>query len=369
MHSIGILTRHFYPNYGSILQAYALQEAFRKIGADVSVLDYVRREDSPFHLAASTQRASDYRSQGALRLPYLAVQTPVFVAMGLVFRRFQQRLLRLTRPVSDRIAIEDLSAEFDSVVVGSDQVWNRIRGSLDEVYLLAYCADSTRRVSYAASFGASRPLEVDTPLVLSALMKFHSVSVREQTAVAWLESEGAHARNDIDPTLLHGRDFWDEFAGPAPKRRQYVLTYQLHHTPRFRDILRQVEKASGMPVVRLTPDLKHLVKPGQTKLLISPEKWVSWIRGAAFVVTDSFHCTAFALRFGIPLYVVPPPTYSERIFDLLRLGGLERLAVTERNRHISDVSPYYDADAVDASFAAWSVSSWQFISEIAHGGP
>ena len=37
---IAIVTWHYYPNFGSVLQAYALQEQLRSLGYDPMVLDY-----------------------------------------------------------------------------------------------------------------------------------------------------------------------------------------------------------------------------------------------------------------------------------------------------------------------------------------
>ncbi len=364
MRRIAILTRHIYPNYGSLLQAYALQEAFRREGAEVTIVDYLRAEDTPLRLAASTHRISNYGSGSAGRLAYLTVQTPVFMTMGLVFRRYQRRLLRLTRSVQKFEELESLCGEFDAVVVGSDQVWNRIRGTLDEAYFLKACDVSTKKFSYAASFGASSPLPEDSELVIDALNKFKFISVRERSSTVWLESVGLPARNDLDPTLLHPRAFWDEFAGPEPIRQPYVLTYQLHHTNGFSEILRKVRSRSGLPVVRVTPDVKHLVKSGKTKCLVTPEEWLSWIRGASYIVTDSFHCTVFALRFGRPLYVVPPLSYAERIVDLLERVDLNRLAISSANLDASGFSPEYDAQAVDVALSEMAVDSWKYIGDI-----
>lgn len=126
--AIGILTRHVYPNYGSILQAHSLEMALRRLGVEPKVVDYFRDEDRPMALAASTLKVSHFGTSRLRRISYYLVQTPVFIAMALVFRWYQSRLLTLTETVSTADELTLATEEFDALVAGSDQVWNRIRG-------------------------------------------------------------------------------------------------------------------------------------------------------------------------------------------------------------------------------------------------
>lgn len=40
MSNIGILTWHYYPNHGGMLQAYALQTILQDLGNNVLIVDY-----------------------------------------------------------------------------------------------------------------------------------------------------------------------------------------------------------------------------------------------------------------------------------------------------------------------------------------
>lgn len=362
MNKIGIITRHCYPNYGSILQSYALETAFRKLGADVRVIDYVQNGDQPLGLVNSTLRVSHMRHSLFKRIIYRLVQTPTFVSMAVTFRRHQRRLLTLTEEIDNSEDLRLIGNDFDLIVTGSDQVWNRITGYLDANYFLDFVDNREKKASYAASLGAEKPREEDAEDFLSYVKKISRISVREPSSQKWLNTNGVAAREDVDPVILHGKDFWCKFAGERKyKKTPYILVYQLHSTPGFSARLHEIKKKHSLPIIRVTPDWKHLIRPGKTKILISPENFVGLIRDASYVVTDSFHGTAFALRLGTPLYVMPPSKYATRLRDMLTRVNLERLVMPWSLDEINTVSPEYDAANVDQLLAKQAEGSWDYL--------
>ena len=42
---VSIITRHSIPNYGSLLQSYATQKTFEKLGYDAEIINYVRYDE------------------------------------------------------------------------------------------------------------------------------------------------------------------------------------------------------------------------------------------------------------------------------------------------------------------------------------
>ena len=61
MKKVAIITYHYYYNYGTMLQAYALQEAVDRNGCDAVLLNY-RKPSVPTSLAASLKRIPFYIS-------------------------------------------------------------------------------------------------------------------------------------------------------------------------------------------------------------------------------------------------------------------------------------------------------------------
>lgn len=362
---IGILTRHCYPNYGSLLQAYALTCAFREAGADASVINYIPNDDTPVGLPAASLRESRMRNSRARRLAFFAVQGPNFYMMAKRFASYQRDLLALTERVNSHDGIANVVQGFDDLVVGSDQVWNRIHGKLDPAYFFETIALGVRFHSYAASFGTAGPKSIDRSYVKDRLAEFDNVSVREDSAQVVLGELAVDSRVDVDPVLLHSRDFWEEYASGSRRRGGYILVYQLHNTPDFDKVLRAVAARHSMPVVRVSVDAKQLLFRGRARYLTTPKSFVASFRDAAYVVTDSFHGTAFSLLFGIPIYPVLPERNSERMIDLLRSVGLARLAQGAQSRGF--LEPEYDANRVGENIRSQAMGSWSYIRALARG--
>ncbi|QMT02579.1 polysaccharide pyruvyl transferase family protein [Gordonia jinghuaiqii] len=363
MSRVGILTRHCYPNYGSLLQAIALQEALAKSGADVRVVDYVPPSDSRFGLATASLRESRMRNSALRSAAYLAIQGPNYAVMASRFRGFQKKNLRLTRKITAGTDVHAIAEDFDRIVVGSDQVWNVIHGALDEAYFLQPVRDAHKKYSYAASFGSGVPTDdVETRRLLG---DFQSVSVREPSAVPTLNEFGVTVRRDVDPVLLHGRDFWAKFAAQVKRpARPYVLAYQLHNTSEFTRRAEELCRRTGLPLRRVNVDVKRLVGArGRSHYLVPPENFVALFRDADAVITDSFHGLSFSLMFGRPVYPVLPDKGAARLTDLLQSVGLERLAVTGSQDLPSSAD--YDAAEVSARLKALADESWDYVRGLA----
>lgn len=364
MSRVAILTRHCYPNYGSLLQAIALQQALVDSGADVRVVDYVPSSDSRFGLAAASLRESRMRNSALRSAAYLAVQGPNFAVMASRFRGFQRKNLRLTKRVVAGADVRHITDDCERIVVGSDQVWNAIHGALDETYFLRTVPDERKKYSYAASFGSAVP--TDDAETKRLLGDFQSVSVRETSAMPTLAGYDIDVRRDVDPVLLHGREFWAEFASrTAPLSDEpYVLAYQLHNTADFSRRAAELSRRTGLPIRRVNVDFKRLAKaPSRNHYLVPPQDFVGLFRDAQSVITDSFHGLSFSLMFGRPVFPILPDKGAARLTDLLDSVGLAHLAVAG-----SDDLPRsgdYDAEAVRAALESLAADSWAYVRDLA----
>ena len=71
--------------------------------------------------------------------------------------------------------------KYNAVICGSDQVWNRFITGDDNTYLLnSY--DFSKKISYAASLGASLYNENHCKIIAEQLRNFDAISVRESEA-------------------------------------------------------------------------------------------------------------------------------------------------------------------------------------------
>lgn len=366
MKKVGILTRHVYPNYGSLLQGHALESAISSFAARCSIIDYFPPTDRPFRLASSRLRESRMRDSLAKRAAYLAVQTPNMASMSIRFRAFQREHLSLTTTCADPAAVAETIGSIDVAVTGSDQIWNSVHGQLDPVYFLSG-QPSSKKFSYAASFGSGSPFETESEKIISWLQDYQSVSVREQSAQSALTAKGIECRVDVDPVLLHGKEYWNKFSSSQSHiDTKYILVYQLHNTPGFNQKLRLIAERHALPIRRVTPDAKMYLSSRASDFLVDPRRFVALFRDATAVVTDSFHGTAFSLLYGKPIYALLPEKNFARNLDLLSSVGLAHLTSSVHQEAPRD--PSYDPAPVLRKLKDRADESWSYIREIATAG-
>lgn len=191
---VALATCHDMRNYGSMLQAWATQEFLEGQGFDVRTIDktglreaisagrrghYARHaadarvyvEKAPFALHGARQRMSRRfgREMGERRA---------------AFEAFARDRFRLTRRAYSFDEARELSAEYDALVVGSDQLWLPVNVAGD-YFTLSWAAPGVRKVAYATSFGLSELDGWTSRRAGEFLPCYHAVSVREaQTLIS-----------------------------------------------------------------------------------------------------------------------------------------------------------------------------------------
>lgn len=286
---IGILTFHWAQNYGAVLQCFALKCKLEEMGHDVWVID----------------RLPQY--SGMLRRLYHRFSYKYYLSW-MKFARFNRRfLIPKTRRYASGKALEKHFGKehFDVVIVGSDQVWRwNIMGY--NYFLDFVDKRKTRKMSYAASFGMSHWMEngLDTLKVADLLKEFEHISVREQTGIdICRRTFGVHAELVLDPTMLHEASFYEETLlkeypkTSNPKMVSCILgkenrghCLQLSNWAWKRNLIYEELFWTSWEFYKMEfcrGSFFHISVP----------EWLDEIRNAEYVVTNSFHCTVFAILF------------------------------------------------------------------------
>lgn len=310
---IGILTFHCACNYGAVLQTYGLQEYLKSCGHDVEIIDY-----RPSYLTAGgywafplpqLKKASLFRK--ILRignwirlLPLRIASLSARIKFQKGFTDFINRSLFLTRESyveGDCIAVEN----FDALVFGSDQIWSPIHTNGGDLVFWGDLPNSNGKlkIAYAASAGASSEQLGENPIFVAALKNFDAISVRESNLAASLQPKTElKIETVLDPTLLVDKSIWEKLAVPPKMQKKYVLVYQVSYNPQADRIAREIAKQLECDIVSVwagfTPRRKGMHKS------VSPTQFVGWVRNATFVISTSFHGTAFSLIFEKPFYYV-----------------------------------------------------------------
>jgi hypothetical protein len=334
-------------NHGAVLQGLALAGAVESLGAAATIIDYRPRTyeeqyaplPGPVKQAAwvyhSRQSCGAGSAQAAYavarRMATLALELPQITdrkAIRAAFDRYLEAHARLTRPYGSIGALQAAPPALDAYVVGSDQVWNPyVTGGLDPAFFLGFGAPQTNRVAYAVS--PTRQLNVAAhAAVLKALTSgFSHISLREAEQQAALAGAIGHpVAVSPDPVLLLEPGQLAALEEPIKTpSRPYLLTY-LFRDPAAKPAVEQacatLAKAEGLGVIDVSLENHRMRLPGIHPRQQNPGEFLSLLKGAALVVTNSFHATALSVLYGRRLLVATRQGTGGRMVELLERLGL-----------------------------------------------
>lgn len=305
MAKVSILTFHHANNYGAVLQSYGLFKAIHEMGHDVNVIDY-----RP--LTARLHYGGHWPHQ-----PLELFKTAMF---RLGFYRFRHKYLSLSPTYLTFDDMSKLSLDMDYVICGSDQVWNikSYRG-FDPAFFLNFIKEQRpQRISYAASFGNTEDLGDHGTYIKELLMSFSHISVRDHGSKMLVENLiGRPVEHVLDPCFM--TDFVDITPSPIIKH-PYILFYCFSYCGNMDYIMHvsnELKRHFGIPVIYIGANVA-----GCKSLLPSPIQWLSLMRYAAFVCTNSFHGLCFSLINRKQFIVLRNNGKMSRLEDLLNLTGL-----------------------------------------------
>lgn len=335
MKRICVLTMHRVCNYGSALQAWATQEILQRMGFDVKLLDYVFPND--YHLQFSPPISLKIRL-ARMVMNYL-YHNPM-KRKELAFKQFRESHLKCTKCIKTREGLMHLPCEFDVYLVGSDQVWNPDVIHEDYSFFLDFIHEDSKKISFASSFSQSNLEKFNTQRITELLNRFHAISVREKNAQQIVKNlTNRNVPICLDPTLLLGVDDYDSLAEESTLKIEgdyilvYVLNYAFNPYPFASRFIEKLSQETGLKVVCIDFSARqHLNVSRRIHLhdAIGPSEFLWLFRHAKYVVTSSFHGTAFALNFRIPFYSIvnDEDNGDDRMVSLLnQLGADDRIVI------------------------------------------
>lgn len=306
-------------SYGAALQAYSLQRVIKEICPDDDVRN-VR-----FQTADVESKMRIFRSRSSNRLLNVVRNAQALLYYRQLkhkrdsFNRFHKNFFSFTPRYS---TVADLLAnppQADIHLSGSDQVFLPTRKERD-VHYLNFPKGNARKVAYAPSFGRTEFTEEERQYILNCLGDFDTLSCREQQGAAFMSQLlQRDVPTVIDPVFLTPRQHWHDLAVPPKTGKPYVLVFSLKKSKRMiSDARRMAKHYANCQVVVLSPTDFNLIKGCRCVFSAGPQEFLGWIEHAQYIITDSFHCTAFSLIFHRPFSVyITRPKVSSRIESLL----------------------------------------------------
>ena len=375
MHKIGLVSVHN-PNYGSMLQTYALHTYLDEIGADNEIILYTKKNDlrqirrlMNIQLVLMKGRVL-YRDMFCRFFhPDIAKQLSLRMSK---FEDFKNKHFKFSRNHIGWKELLTANQDYDTFIIGSDQVWNPINIGTDFFNLL-FTEDGKYRISYASSFGVSSIPNSQIKKTRHYLERIQCLSTREKTGVEIIKNvTGRDAELVCDPTLLVNKDLWDRMKGE--KRfinEKYIFCYFLGNNPGHRDFANRFKAKTGYKLVAL----QHLdelilsdinfadIKPFD----VGPAEFVNLISNAEFVLTDSFHGTIFSLLYHKRFFTFSrfesssKGSTNSRVVSLLEMMGVKERHIKVTQTIDDCLKAEIDFDSIDKKIDVFRQKSQEYL--------
>lgn len=349
MKKVGIVTFHHAHNYGAVLQCLALKIVIKNLGYEVYVVDHRNKLIEDVY----RNNVSIDFSHGILKgIKSFVKKFLEFIPLNLRIRKFNSfidKYLLGSNKGNDSCNI------FECIVLGSDQIW-KWSFTQDKFYWGKCDNDSLKKLSYAASAGK---LDKDIDRILPLVRHVEAISVREYDLNEYLISHGIKSEVTLDPTLLINKDQWIKnlplyHAYP----HAYILVYALRNRKSVLSVANRISSKENIPIIEIFNNSFPIRKLFDRYNHGDPIDFLSLINDANYVVTDSFHGTAFSVIFNKQFVTVQTNDGNDNraMYLLNALGIPERMSESGLNYNSS-----IDYDQVNRNIDRLKDSSLEFL--------
>lgn len=367
MTKIGIITIHRIKNYGSVLQAYALQQVCESLGYVTEIIDY--KFPNVHHLNNKYAMAGDSLSKEPSfnRLLFAAALMRQHNGIARFVNKYQHLSSQTYNSPEELL---NAAPRYDVYITGSDQVWSPRHCNGDPSFMLHFAPAEALKISYASSIGAKSIPEELHFLYKESLRGYRHIGVRENSAVELIrEVAGKEATVVLDPTLLLNMNEWNKIASSKRlMQKKYVLCYFLNYSfnafPYADQFAEYIRKQTGYEIVYVARP-PHNLKYRHTHYRVgaSPEEFLALIRDAEMILTTSFHGTAFAVNYGKPVFTIVQDRNAgdSRQVSLMSNLGLEAHILSITDSFPSKEHFFYDVEKVQKKLDKLRRESKQFL--------
>lgn len=292
---IGILTWHYYGNFGSSLQAFALQKTIQDLGYDVNLINY----RNPLY---------DKRIWWRILLKKTFIYTVCLISKNLRkkyinnVKIFQERYLKQTKRFTEPEILQKEATKYTHIVYGSDQIW--APNVYSPIYMGAYVPENVKKVSYAASIGLNDIPNNLIPEYKRYLSSFHTIGIREKEGKALLYNKcGIDSTVVLDPTLLVSIDTYLKMQRPVDGiKEKFIFCYFLNKEHKYREKVIEYAQKHNLHIIGVSD------KPSDSEWMqrltnVGADQFLWLINNSEVIFTDSYHGSIFSLLFHKNLWI------------------------------------------------------------------
>ncbi len=326
-------------NYGSVLQAVALQKFLKNNRIDVVDLNY--------NASLTTKLMNWFLNRNSMDLMVGKFKESKmkksigdderFRIRAQRFDEFKKKNLNVTKLCTKNSQIKEISKEYDTFICGSDQIWSP--ALLNPIFYLSFVDNEKTKISYAPSFGVIKTTDYKKKKISKLLSRFDSISVREtqgQTLVK--ELIGKDVTVQVDPTMLLNKDDWNEYIEESKiENKKYIFCYLLTPNQKYIDNIKEFADKKGLEVV-IVPTIKGPFNTGFKEIPeAGPAEWLNLIKNAEYIFTDSFHGCIFSIIFEKEVFLYKrfsdesKNSENSRVYTLTKWLDIEERLIDEKN--------------------------------------
>lgn len=309
---VALAINYDYHDYGGMLQAYATQKALNKLGVDSEAIDFdnlkadINKRKWKYFLSnildATIVKEKSRVVSKKMRMTFDSSLSEKIAQRDAAFDQFCYNGFKVSRKF---VSWEDLSSacrEYDAVIVGSDQLWlpSNVAG---DFYTLSFAPDEVKKISYATSFGIGAVPEKMKKQYTNFLTRIDFLSARETSGQEIIK---ACTDRDVqlvcDPTMLLKVEDWSEISSSRLVDGDYIFCYFMGDNPEQREFVIKLAKRENCKIVALLHLDQYISADedyvDEAPYNISPADFVSLVKNAKYICTDSFHGTVFSIIFS-----------------------------------------------------------------------
>ena len=348
---IKTITCHDVYNLGAALQAYSLLYYLERKGNDVQIIDY-----KPEYLSRHYKLwivANPLFNKPIIKQLYLLAKLPGrlwALRRKKVFDAFTAKYLKLTKRYNSYEELKADPPKADYYIAGSDQIWNTLfSNGRDAAFYMDFGSSDVRRISYAASFATPSIVPEYKGFVIDELKKIDAISIREKTSLSLLAELGREDGVAVcDPVFLLSKDEWNAIlAGSvnlSVNKEKYLLVYLTDKGPQIENIAEQIKHKTGWKIYSVGGIKAKCADKSFNNA--GPLEFVKLIQNAQFVISNSFHATAFSIIMGIKFCVVNrADAINERMKSILEDYKLSERLVSEYDDNLLNDMNLAELDA------------------------
>lgn len=355
---IYIATFHHSMNYGAVLQTYALQQTLKCLGFSPTCVDFRLEE----HFLEKKKNIRE-----SIKIFLFSLYS---IKKKYVFSLFRKRYISLTRHFKNIMSLSsDLFKDAYAGVCGSDQIWNLdiVPSDILSFFLLDFIPPGMKKIAYAASVVNLDRLQEHKDVFQKSLQSFSAISCRENEAKNILEGLSTQKVSVVlDPTLLASHETWKPLEKNRLVKENYVLFYSFGAPKEMIEFTEKIATEKNLIIVHFHKK-NHFVNRSRSFANAGPREFITLFRDADFVVTNSFHGTAFSLIYQKDFVVQRIKERASRMDHLATvLGFSHRCTDNALSLNIKEIAPV-DYDVICHNLEKERTESIAFLREALNG--